>query len=507
MEADLSKRLFNNKGMSEVNLLNLIETSNSGKSAMSVTYKIRVGLILLMFLLILSCKKDDPTVPVITTDGVTGISATTAVSGGEVTDAGGVALISKGVCWSTKSNPAISDSHTTHDGTTGKFTSNLTGLSSGTTYFVRAYAVNSVGTAYGNQVSFATLAVAPDKPAGVKITPGNYSLTLSWDNPSDQQSKTVRIFRDTVPGPSGIYKEIPYTNTFKDVMVALDTRYYYKISLINNSNLESEKSVEVSATPLEPVNTSNPVNGEIGGLHYAFWDFPAQTFTKLVHNFTIYNEPLNKDNSLNKDGLYYQFYQGIMNDTIGFYYGIQTSVMKPDGNNKKGVIFSRWKTRDISNYKIAPGGWGQSAGYEGDFIGVRKNYEWVPGTYSIELRKDSADDRGDWYGLWLSKVPNGTKEYMGSIRFERSSKSSGIKDGGITWTELYFKSIPNSPLPRWHVSVNDVLADNQRPLHVTTSYSADKFVGFTNIFTTNSHDVQFLMGPEVVRFHPAGLLW
>lgn len=475
------------------------------ESASKVFKKILV--IIVVLFLIISCRKDEPAMPVITTLEVTGITYSTAVSGGEVTDAGGVTLINRGVCWSTKANPTISDNHTTQDGNTGKFTSDITGLSSATEYFVRAYAKKSVGTSYGSQVKFTTLAKAPDKPTGIKITPGNYSLTIVWDNQSDQQYKAVRIFRDTIPSPSVLYREIAYANSYTDVVVALNTRYFYKISLVNSSNLESEKSEEISGIPLEPVNTASPVNGQIGGLHYAFWEFRALTFTKLVHNFTIYNEPVNKDNSLNKDGLYYQFYQGIINDTIGFYYGIQTSVMKPDGDNRKGVIFSRWKTRDIANYRTAAGGWGQSAGYEGDFIGVRKNYEWGPGTYSIELRKDSADSKGDWYSLWINKIPVVSKEYIGSIRFERSSKSSGIKSGGITWTELYFKSNLNTPLPRWHVSVNDVLADNQHPLHVTTSYSSDKFVGFTNIFTTNGHDVHFLMGPTVVRFHPPGILW
>jgi hypothetical protein len=471
--------------------------------------KISQKFLLLISLLIffLSCKKEKPTIPVISTSEATQISYTTAISGGEVTNTGGASLVSKGVCCSISANPAKTDSHTSEDGNPGKFTSSLTGLTSGTTYFVRAYAVNNIGISYGKQVSFTTLAKPPDKPAGIKITPGNYSLTISWDNFPDQQIKKVRIFRDTISSPAVLYKEINYTNQYTDLTVALNTKYFYKISFTNNSNLESEKSDEVSATPIEPVNTATPVNGEIGGIHYAFWNFQTPTFTRLIHNFTIFNEPVNIDNSLNKDGLYYQFYQGIINDTIGFYYGIQTSVMKPNGDNKKGVIFSRWKTRDTSNYKTAPGGWGQSAGYEGDFIGVRKNYNWGVGTYKIEIGKDSSDTKGDWYGLWINKIPDGTKEYIGSIRFERSSKSSGIKDGGITWTELYYKSNPNTPLPRWHVSVNEVLADNKNPIHVTSTYNQDKFSGFTNIFTTNSHDVHFLMGPTVVRFHPAGMLW
>jgi hypothetical protein len=330
---------------------------------------------------------------------------------------------------------------------------------------------------------------------------------IIWDNNSGKEYKSIKIFRDTTSSPSMLYKEITNANQYKDNLVALNTKYYYKISIVGINNLESEKSDVVSGTPIEPINPAIPINGEIGGIHYAYWDFTSPTFTKLTHNFTIFNDPMNNDNSLNKDGLYFQFYQGIINDTIGFYYGIQTSVMKPDGNNIRGVIFSRWKTRDTSNYKVAPDGWGQSAGYEGDFIGVRRNYEWGVGTYEIEIRKDSSDSKGDWYGLWIKKISVSDNVYIGSIRFERSTVSNGIKDGGITWTELYFKEKANTPLPRWHVSVNKILADNNKPVHVTSAYSENKFAGFTNIFTTNSSDVNFLMGPTVVRFHAAGILW
>lgn len=349
--------------------------------------------------------------------------------------------------------------------------------------------------------------VAPSSPTGIKSTPGYYSIMLSWDNPNNQNIKTCKIYRDTSSTPSKLYKEIPFATQFKDDLVSLTKKYYYKISFTDNNNLESNLSADVNGVAQEPVNANQPINGEIGGIDYAFWNFGSPIFTKISHTFTIYNEPTNVDNSLNKDGIYYQFYQGIINDTIGFYYGIQTSVMNPNGINKKGIIFSRWKTRDILNYKIANGGWGQSAGYEGDFIGVRINYEWGIGTYTIELKKDSSDNKGDWYGLWISNANNKQNTYCGSIRFETSTKSSGIKDNGITWTELYYKADKNTPLPRWHVSVDEVLADNKAPISVTSDYNKNTFVGFSNIFTTNNIDVHFLMGPKVTTYKAAGKLW
>jgi hypothetical protein len=63
----------------------------------------------------------------------------------------------RGVCWNTTSSPTTADSHTTDGTGTGTFISYLTGLTPNTLYYIRAYATNSVGTAYGNEVSFTTL--------------------------------------------------------------------------------------------------------------------------------------------------------------------------------------------------------------------------------------------------------------------------------------------------------------------------------------------------------------
>jgi hypothetical protein len=97
----------------------------------------------------------------VTTAAVSSITSSTADSGGEVTADGGSPVTARGVCWSTTANPTTADS-TTADGTgTGTFTSNLTGLSPGVTYHVRAYAINGVGTAYGSDVTFTTTTVLP----------------------------------------------------------------------------------------------------------------------------------------------------------------------------------------------------------------------------------------------------------------------------------------------------------------------------------------------------------
>ena len=95
-------------------------------------------------------------IPEVSTASVTSITGVTASCGGTVTDNGGLTVTARGVCWSTSQNPTVNDSHTTNGSGLGSFTSNITDLSISTTYYVRAYASTSQGTAYGEEVCFTT---------------------------------------------------------------------------------------------------------------------------------------------------------------------------------------------------------------------------------------------------------------------------------------------------------------------------------------------------------------
>jgi hypothetical protein len=98
----------------------------------------------------------DVVLPTITTLAVSAITTTSASSGGAVTSDGGAALSAWGVCWSTSANPILANSFLQNNGSAGFFNSALSGLTPNTTYYLRAYATNSAGTAYGNEQSFTT---------------------------------------------------------------------------------------------------------------------------------------------------------------------------------------------------------------------------------------------------------------------------------------------------------------------------------------------------------------
>jgi hypothetical protein len=99
--------------------------------------------------------------PTVTTTDAINISSNSSVSGGNVTSTGGGDVIARGVCWSINQNPTLADSKTNDGSGTGEFQSQISGMSPGKTYYVKAYATNSSGTGYGSQVSFTTTSSYP----------------------------------------------------------------------------------------------------------------------------------------------------------------------------------------------------------------------------------------------------------------------------------------------------------------------------------------------------------
>ncbi|MBK8484994.1 MAG: fibrobacter succinogenes major paralogous domain-containing protein [Saprospiraceae bacterium] len=125
---------------------------------------LRILLLTLTLAVILSCDKDSTKdlnqsgkVPELTTTMISSITAESASSGGIITDDGGSPVTARGVVWSTSAQPTVTLATKTNDGIgIGSYGSNISGLNSLTTYYLRAYATNANGTGYGNEITFTT---------------------------------------------------------------------------------------------------------------------------------------------------------------------------------------------------------------------------------------------------------------------------------------------------------------------------------------------------------------
>lgn len=180
------------------------------------------------------------TPPTLTTTAVSAITSNTAVSGGTITSTGSTSVTARGVCWSTSTNPTIALPTKTLDGSgVGPFTSNITGLTAATKYYVKAYATNSAGTAYGSEVSFTTLAGGATLPTltttsvtystsnsgvsgGVITTAGSSAVTARGVCWSTSTNPTVTLATKTVDG-TGIG---PFTSSITGI--ATTTKYYVR---------------------------------------------------------------------------------------------------------------------------------------------------------------------------------------------------------------------------------------------------------------------------------------
>jgi len=132
------------------------------------------------------------TVTAITPTVTTGSAGTpttnsVAITGSNVTSGGGASVTARGIAYGTSATPTIANSTTSNGTETGSFDATLGGLTSGTTYYARAYATNSAGTSYGSQISFSTEAEVPAKVALTRAdTPVADGFTVRWTDVADE---------------------------------------------------------------------------------------------------------------------------------------------------------------------------------------------------------------------------------------------------------------------------------------------------------------------------------
>ena len=243
-----------------------------------------------------SCKKVDTfmppannnstnTLPIISTATISSITPTSAITGGNISSDGGSPILSRGVVWGTSSNPTIALNTKTTDSTgTGSFISKLTGLSPDTTYFVRAYATSSLGTAYGNEVSFKFSSIgnvnqAPKVNAGLDMKidiPQNFTVLQGGFYNTNHNFKKVEWRK--VSGPDSCI--IVDKDSLKTVIANLrEGVYEFELTVTDNMNLSGKDSVRVEVVKHQQLSSEIIFKNLV-------WTFPWYNTLEVTH---IYN--------------------------------------------------------------------------------------------------------------------------------------------------------------------------------------------------------------------------
>ena len=211
-----------------------------------------------------------PSVPTIITSVISNISTSSVQSGGNITNDGGSLIIQRGVCWSTSPNPTNSNvNFMTLDGTgTGTFISNINNLNPNTIYYLRAYATNSVGTAYGNQLSFTTQSlsipsVSTTMISNISINSGQSGGDVTYNGGSSVIQRGVCW--STSPSPTiinvtNITTDGSGTGTFISNVTNLNPNTTYYLRAYATNSIGTAYGNEVSFTTLCNLPVVNTVS-------------------------------------------------------------------------------------------------------------------------------------------------------------------------------------------------------------------------------------------------------
>jgi hypothetical protein len=167
-----------------------------------------------------------------------------------------------------------------------------------------------------------------------------------------------------------------------------------------------------------------------GGMTYVNWTFGVSNLTDLSMDITFYAAPRPPA------AVYLQLYDFKIGGTpqyFGFQYAGGTN-----GSGTTQFIWSRWGTRDTAHARVAAGGTIESAGYEGDFVGIRYPYAWGMGTYTVNLAMRETDAGGTWYEMKVRDHSRNQWTTLGRLRFPGAAGGPPfIADGGGSWCEVF----------------------------------------------------------------------
>lgn len=325
-------------------------------------------------------------------------------------------------------------------------------------------------------------AIPPSPTPTVTVT--NTAIPTATPEATDTPTPVAVIFSPS-PSPTATHTAVPtpiptFTATATPEPTPAPTAMPEPISTPTATPLPT-----ATATPrptATPTPTYTPTPTQIPGradlyedarvpehMAYAWWDWDRNRikFREITTDVTIHNDVSHFPDRM---GLYLILGNGEISGK-GYYYGIQV-----DGGGgypiEERVIYSRWDTRDLANARIPEDGWTQSSGHEGDFIGVRRAYDWTAGEYRLRLGPDGKDENGEWFGLWITDLATRETTWIGSLKFPYVANDALISPPTYATIEVYGgRPVRPIDIPELSISVEPPKGDGTPANQAYIGYS------------------------------------
>ena len=210
------------------------------------------------------------TVPTITTQVISNITNTTAISGGNITDDGGTPILVRGICWSLSPNPTTANNFVTEGVGAGSYIALMTGLTSGTLYYIRSYATNAQGTSYGDDLSFTTIVyqlatVSTTSASGISYTTATSGGNVTNDNGSSVTSRGICWATTDLPTTANSnYTQAGGLGSFTAGITGLitNTLYFVRAFAVNGGGTSYGNQVSFTTlSPSVPSLTTKAISG------------------------------------------------------------------------------------------------------------------------------------------------------------------------------------------------------------------------------------------------------
>ncbi|MDB4335177.1 hypothetical protein OAA06_02325, partial [bacterium] len=440
--------------------------------------------------------------PTLTTNEIVDITQTSASCGGNIASDGGAAISERGVCWSTSSSPTIVDNHTSDDSGTGAFNSSITGLTAGTSYYVRAYATNATGTAYGTEKSFTTTQEATvglptlttNEIVDITQTSASCGGNVETDGGGTVTQKGVCWSTSSSPTLSDSYtNDGANTGFYMSNLTGLtaNTNYYVRAYATNAAGTAygSEKSFITSEELiLTTVSSVSPLSATMGtettftvtgvnlsdDLLYHVDDLESKSFMSLSADKTEFkfkgmpsNFVGNKNGVIKKaDGA--ELYTFLVNFTLtsgGFVTGLVNDI---DGNNYNTIVIGEqeWMSENLKVTKYSNGT---------SIPKVTDNTQWA------DLENNDIDKAYCYY----NNNENNEKDIHGAL-YTYAAATNGDNTGsqvkGVCPNGWHIPSDSD-----WYILENYLIANGYNYDGSTSGNKLGKALAYNSGWSTNSH--------------------